>query len=80
MNIILTILGVVLLILFFLNIKSAADILCRIVGGFVLLFIFNYIAAFFSIETVGVNFLSSAISGLLGIPGVMFLFFSSIFL
>ena len=69
LELMLIILGVILTLLFFLHIKSAADILCRIIGGFAVLFVYNALAVKFSLPVVGINFLSAVISGLLGLPG-----------
>ena len=69
MDIAIIILGVILTALFFLHIKSAADVLCRIIGGFSLLFIYNTVAMHFLIPVVGINLFSAVIAGLLGLPG-----------
>ncbi len=67
MEILYIILGVVLVVLFFLNIRSAADILCRTVGGIGALIIYNTVFSAFS--SVGVNLISGFTVGLLGLPG-----------
>lgn len=69
MEFLLIILGFILTVLFFLNIKSAADILCRIAGGFALLIFYNMCAPVLSLAAVGVNIFSALICGTLGIPG-----------
>ena len=67
MEILYIILGVVLVVLFFLNIRSAADILCRTVSGIGALIIYNTVFSAFS--CVGVNLISGLVVGLLGLPG-----------
>lgn len=69
MDMLFIILGAILVLLFFLYIKNAAEILCRIVGGFSLLIIYNALAMKFSIPVVGINLFSSLTTGLLGAPG-----------
>lgn len=73
MDFLLIILGLVLSVLFFVNIKSAADILCRIVGGFGLLIIYNMAAPALSFAPVGINIFSAFICGIMGLPGGMLL-------
>ena len=63
MEFLLIILGFILTLLFFLNIKSAADILCRIAGGFALLIFYNMCAPVLSLAAVGVNIFSALICG-----------------
>ena len=67
MEILYIILGVVLAVLFFLNIRSAADILCRITGGIGVLILYNTI--FPNLPTAGINLISGIVVGILGIPG-----------
>ena len=73
MNYIYSVLGLVLTTLFFLNIRSAADLLCRIVGGFALLFIYNAAAPLISLTPVGINLISSSVAGIMGLPGAVLL-------
>ncbi len=73
MTVIYIILGILLTVLFFLNIKSAADILCRIIGGFCFLYIYNMVTVHFLPETIGINIISATICGLLGLPGSIML-------
>lgn len=73
MTVIYAILGLVLTVLFFLNIKSAADILCRIAGGFALLIIYNSLAPMLSLTAVGINAASALICGIMGFPGGLLL-------
>lgn len=80
MNTVLLILGVVLTVLFFLNVKNAADVLCRIIGGFAVLFIYNAFAPMLSLSTVGINIISALCSGILGVPGSILLLCSAVFL
>lgn len=80
MNVLLIILGIVLTALFFLNIKSAADILCRIIGGFALLLIYNHIAGIFSLEMAGINLFTSFVAGILGFPGAATIILMAVFL
>ena len=69
MNTLTIILGVLLVTLFFLNIKNAADILCRIAGGFAFLLLYNMLAPSFSLQSVGINLISSLVAGVMGLPG-----------
>ena len=78
MNILLIILGALLCILFFLNIKNAADILCRIIGGFALLYLYNMLAPMMGFKGVGINLLSALIAGGMGIPGGILLLCAAI--
>lgn len=80
MNILLIVLGVVLTVLFFLHIKSAADLLCRIVGGFAFLIIYNSVAPFVSLPVLGINLVSAALCGILGLPGGAMLILLNLFL
>lgn len=69
MTVVYIILGIILTALFFLNIKNAADILCRIIGGFAILLIYNTVASHFHIPFLGINPVTVLVTGLLGIPG-----------
>lgn len=80
MEILLIILGAVLTVLFFLHIKSAADLLCRIVGGFAFLIIYNSAAPFISLPALGINAISAVLCGILGLPGGAMLILLNIFL
>lgn len=66
-------LGIILCVLFFLNIKSAANILCRIVGGFLFLILYNTIAPMASLSTVGVNLATATVCGFLDVSGAVLL-------
>jgi len=68
MTVIYIILGIILTVLFFLHIKSAADILCRIIGGFAFLYIYNSVA--YGLPLLGINVISAAVCGILGLPGL----------
>ena len=78
MEILYIILGVVLTVLFFLNIKNAADLLCRIIGGVCFLIIYN--TAFPFLPEAGINLVSGTVAGLLGIPGGLLIIFLGVFL
>ena len=80
MNYIYIVLGIILTVLFFLNIRSAADILCRIAGGFAFLFLYNALTPPLSLSPVGINLLSSAVTGILGLPGGILLICCKLFL
>lgn len=80
MNTAILILGFVLVLLFFLNIKSAADVFCRIIGGFAVLLIYNYLAGVFSLKVVGINLISALLAGIMGLPGGILLFCAALFL
>lgn len=69
MDFLLILLGLALCVLFFTNIKSAADILCRIVGGFGLLILYNMAAPALSLASVGINLFSAIICGIIGPAG-----------
>ena len=71
-------LGIVLCVLFFLNIKSAANILCRIVGGFLFLIIYSTFAPMISLAPIGVNLITATICGTLEIFGFLLLFILNI--
>ncbi len=72
------VLGIVLTVLFFLNVKSAADILCRTIGGIIILLMYNTV--FPALPGVGVNLVCGVSSGLLGLPGVLLVICLSVFL
>lgn len=72
------ILGILLTVLFFLNIKKAADILCRIIGGISVLIIYNTTFPF--LPGAGINLVSGTIAGLLGLPGILLVIFLGLFL
>ena len=78
MNFLLYILGIVLCVLFFLNIKSAADILCRIVGGFLFLIIYNTFAPMIALSPIGANLITATVCGTLEIFGFLLLFILNI--
>ena len=78
MEILYIILGVVLTVLFFLNIKNAADLLCRIIGGVSLLIIYNTV--FHGLPAVGINLISGTVAGLLGLPGGLLIILLGLFL
>ena len=78
MKILYIILGVVLTVLFFLNIKNAADILCRIIGGVGFLIIYNTV--FHGLSAVGINLVSGSVAGLLGLPGGLLIILLGLFL
>ena len=80
MNTLLLIMGFVLTVLFFLNIRKAADVLCRIIGGFAVLFIYNAFAPMLSLKCVGINLLSALCTGVMGIPGSVLLLCAAVFL
>lgn len=67
-------LGIILCVLFFLNIKSAANILSRIVGGFLFLIIYNTFAPMISLSPIGANLVTATICGTLEIFGFLLLF------
>ncbi len=66
MTIVYVILGILLAAIFFLNIKNAADLFSRIIGGMGVLIIYNTI---FPDPCAGINLVTAAIVGLLGLPG-----------
>ena len=78
MEILYIILGVVLTVLFFLNIKNAADILCRTAGGIGMLILYNTV--FPSLPIAGINLVSGSIAGFLGLPGGLLLICLGLFL
>ena len=80
MNTLTIILGVILATLFFINIKNAADVLCRIVGGFAFLLLYNMTAPVFTLQSVGINLISSLVAGILGLPGGLLLVCAALFL
>lgn len=80
MNIVFPVLGALLAVLFFLNIQNAAALLCRIIGGFAVLFVYNMLSPALSLNCVGINLLSALVTGILGVPGGVLLLCASIFL
>ncbi len=70
--------GILLCVLFFINIKSAANILCRIVGGFLFLILYNTAAPIISLAPIGANIITAALCGTLEIFGFIFLFILNI--
>ena len=80
MDILLIAAGVLLAVLFFLNLKTAADVLCRIIYGFGILLIYNSAAPLLGFSAIGINLVTSLIIGILGIPGWIMLFCCTVFL
>ncbi len=80
MTVLYIILGIILTVLFFLNIKNAADILCRIIGGFAMLVIFNMAAPHLALPLIGINPITVLTTGLLGLPGGVLLVCLLVFL
>ena len=72
MKSLLIILGAVLSLLFFLNIKPASEVFSRMICGFCVLIAVNSALMFFSSLTVGVNLITALITGTFGVPGVVF--------
>lgn len=80
MNFLLYILGIVLCVLFFLNIDTAAKLLLKITGAFAVLFIYNSLAAQFSFVQVGINLITATTLAVLNLPGgILLLLLSAIF-
>ena len=73
MTVVYIISGILLTVLFFLNIKNAAEFLCRIIGGFFFLYIYNTVAPMLTLPLLGINVISATVSGLLGLPGSLLL-------
>ena len=69
MEFLLIIIAVVLGGVFFLNMKRTALILCRIVGGFLFLLLYNALP----LPSVGINLVTAAVCGVLEIPGWLLL-------
>ena len=80
MNALFTMLGGLLALIFFLNIKPAAEVLCRITCGFLLLVCYNAVAYPLLLSPIGVNLISSLIVGVFGLPGGLMLYAAAIFL
>lgn len=80
MTVLYIILGIILTALFFLNLKNAVDLLCRIIGGFAMLVIYNIIAPVIVLPMVGINPITILVTGLMGLPGGMLLVSLLIFL
>ena len=72
--------GALLLILFFMNMRTAADVLCRIMCGFIILLLYNSAAPFAALPIVGVNLVTAVIIGFLGLPGGILLLCTAAFL
>ena len=69
MKILLLVAAVCVAVLYYTNIKTASSVLCRITGGFLFLFIYNTIAPHIALPLLGINMISAAVCGLLGLPG-----------
>ncbi len=80
MKSLLLILGAVLIILFFLNIKPASEVLCRILCGFCVLIAVNSALVFFSSQALGINLITALLTGILGAPGVIFILAAALIL
>ncbi len=80
MNTIFILLAGVLILVFFLNIKPAAEVLCRVACGFSLLICYNVVAALLILKPIGINLISSLIIGVFGLPGGILLYLSALFL
>ena len=80
MNFLLYILGIILCVLFFLNIDTAAKLLLKITGSFAVLFIYNALAAQFSFVQVGINLITASTLAVLNLPGgILLLLLSAMF-
>ena len=80
MNFLLYILGIVLCVLFFLNIDNAAKLILKIAGAFAVLFIYNALAAQFSFVQIGINLITAVTLAVLNLPGgILLLILSSVF-
>ncbi len=73
MGFLLIVFAIALGVVFFLNIKSSALILCKVAGGFIFLLIYNSIAPRIGMPVLGANLLSASICGILGVPGGLLL-------
>ncbi|MBE7034270.1 MAG: hypothetical protein E7406_08610 [Ruminococcaceae bacterium] len=73
MEFLLIIIALVLGAVFSFNAKSTAAILCKVAGGFAFLLIYNSIAPRIGLPSVGINIISSAVCGILGVPGGLLL-------
>ncbi len=80
MKSLLLILGTVLCLLFFLNIKPASEVLCRILCGFCVLIAVNSVLVFFSSVSLGVNLITALITGIFGAPGIIFILAAALIL
>lgn len=80
MKSLLLILGAALGVLFFLNIKSASEVLLRIICGFCVLLAINSALVLFSSQTLGINLITALITGILGAPGVIFILAAALIL
>ena len=71
------ILGTALVVLFFLNINSAARLLCKIAGGFAVLFLYAPLGVF--LPDVGINLVTATVLAVLNLPGgILLLLLSAI--
>ena len=77
------ILGIIILYIFCLifikPIKFIFRLLINIAFGGILIFVYNYLGGLFGIA-IGLNPFTSAIAGILGIPGLIAMFFTLIFI
>ena len=74
MNTLFIILGAILALLFFLNIKPASEVLCRIVCGFAGLIGYNAVAPALFLVPIGINLISALLIGIFGAPGAIMLY------
>lgn len=80
MNIILIIAAILISVLFFINMKAVAHALCKILCGFFILFLLNWICGLLRLTPIGINLITATIAGTLGIPGSGLLLFIACFL
>lgn len=72
------ILGLTLLVLFFLNINTAAQMLCKIAGGLSILFLYAPLSCF--LPPVGINLLTASVLAVFNLPGgVLLVLLSAVF-
>ena len=68
MKILLTVAAIVVAVIYSVNINRAAKVLCRVAGGFAFLYIYNSVA--YGLPLLGINVISAAVCGILGLPGL----------
>lgn len=83
MSIVASLFGIIILyilcLVFIKPIKFVFRLIVNILFGGIMIFFYNHLGGLFGIS-IGLNFLTSAIAGILGIPGMALMFFTLVFI
>lgn len=74
LNTLYIIFGICAAALFFLNLRAAAELLCKTIFGLSLLVIYNMAGASAALTPIGINAVSALVVGVLGLPGGVMLY------